>query len=67
TIVEAVDTGSDANHIPLSRGGIPTVLIGIPLKNMHTYSEVISLDDVSDTAKLVAGFIKGGLSKWMNG
>jgi putative aminopeptidase FrvX len=67
TIVEAVDTGSDANHIPLTRGGIPTVLIGIPLKNMHTYSEVISLDDVSDTAKLVAGFIKGGLSKWMNG
>ena len=67
TIVEAVDTGSDANHIPLTRDGIPTVLIGIPLKNMHTYSEVISLDDVTDTAKLIAEFIKGGLIKWMNG
>lgn len=66
TVVEATDTGSDANHIPLIRDGIPTVLIGIPLKNMHTYSEVISLDDVTDTAKLIAEFIKGGLTQWMN-
>jgi len=66
TVVEAVDTGSDANQTPLIRDGVPTVLIGIPLKNMHTYSEVISLDDVTDAAKLIAEFIKGGLTKWMN-
>lgn len=66
TVVEGVDTGSDANLIPLTRDGVPAVLIGIPLKNMHTYSEVISLDDVEDTAKLLAEFLKGGLSQWMN-
>lgn len=66
TVVEATDTGTDANSIPFVRDGIPTAVIGIPLKNMHTYSEVISLDDVNDTAKLLAGFIKGGLTQWMN-
>lgn len=56
--VEAMSTGTNANDIPLVGLGVPTVLVSIPLKNMHTYSEVVSLRDVSDTASLVAGFIK---------
>ena len=56
--VEATSTGTNANDIPLVGLGVPTVLISIPLKNMHTYSEVVSLDDVADTASLAAGFIK---------
>ena len=66
TVVEATDTGTDANCIPFVREGIPAAVISIPLKNMHTYSEVISLADVGDTAKLLAEFIRGGLTKWMN-
>ena len=56
--VEATSTGTNANDIPLVGLGVPTVLISIPLKNMHTYSEVVSLQDVADTASLAAGFIK---------
>ena len=56
--VEATSTGTNANDIPLVGMGIPTLLVSVPLKNMHTYSEVVSLDDVADTAALVAGFIK---------
>ncbi|MBR6922094.1 MAG: M20/M25/M40 family metallo-hydrolase [Clostridia bacterium] len=56
--VEATSTGTNANDIPLVGLGVPTVLISIPLKNMHTYSEVVSLQDVADTAALAAGFIK---------
>ncbi len=56
--VEATSTGTNANDIPLVGLGVPTLLVSIPLKNMHTYSEVVSLDDVADTAALVAGFIK---------
>ncbi|MBQ1847532.1 MAG: M20/M25/M40 family metallo-hydrolase [Clostridia bacterium] len=56
--VEATSTGTNANDIPLVGLGIPTVLVSIPLRNMHTYSEVVSLDDVADAAKLIAGFIK---------
>ena len=56
--VEATSTGTNANDIPLVGLGVPTLLVSVPLKNMHTYSEVVSLDDVADTAALVAGFIK---------
>lgn len=66
TVVEAADTGTDANAIPFIREGIPTAVVSVPLKNMHTYSEVISVEDVADTAKLLAAFIKGGLTQWMN-
>lgn len=55
--VEATSTGTNANDIPLVGLGIPTALVSIPLKNMHTYSEVVCLDDVEDTARLVAGFL----------
>ena len=56
--VEATSTGTNANDIPLVGIGIPTLLVSIPLRNMHTYSEVVSLEDVEDTAKLIAAFVK---------
>ena len=55
--VEATSTGPNANDIPLVGLGVPTVLISIPLKKRHTYSEVVSLKDVADTAALAAGFM----------
>lgn len=56
--VEAMGTGTNANDIPLVSTGISTALVSIQLKNMHTYNEVISLDDVEDTAVLLARFIE---------
>ena len=49
-------TGTDARAIQVTRDGIPTGLISIPLRYMHTPTEVISLDDVSATIKLIARF-----------
>ena len=49
-------TGTDANAIQLTRGGVATGLIGIPLRYMHTPSEVVSLADVENTARLLAAF-----------
>lgn len=66
TVVEATSTGTNANVIPFVNEGIPTAVVSIPLRNMHTYSEVISLADCEDTAALIAGFIKEGFEKWMN-
>ena len=40
----------------MSRGGIPTGLVSIPLRYMHTPTEVISLDDVSATVRLITRF-----------
>ena len=50
-------TGTNADHITISKGGVKTALLSIPLRNMHTPVEVISLDDIENTAKLIAEFI----------
>lgn len=49
-------TGTDARAIQVTREGIPTGLVSIPLRYMHTPTEVISLDDVSATVRLIARF-----------
>ncbi|HTA05005.1 MAG TPA: M42 family metallopeptidase [Solirubrobacteraceae bacterium] len=49
-------TGTDADAVHLSRGGIPTGLVSIPLRYMHSPVELVQLDDVENTAKLVAAF-----------
>lgn len=49
-------TGTDADAIHLSRAGIPTGLISIPLRYMHSPVEMVQLDDVANAAKLIAAF-----------
>ena len=49
-------TGTDARAIQVTREGIPTGLVSIPLRYMHTPTEVISLDDVSATVRLITRF-----------
>ena len=55
--VEPGSTGTEARAIQVSRCGIPTVLISIPLKYMHTPVETISTNDTRNCGKLVARFI----------
>lgn len=59
--VEAVAsvTGTDAEDIAFNRDGIPTCVLNIPLRYMHTPIEVVSLKDIERTAALVAHFIRG--------
>jgi endoglucanase len=51
-------TGTDADAIHLSRGGIPTGVVSIPLRHMHSPVEMVQLDDVANVAKLIAEFAK---------
>jgi len=50
-------TGTDARIIQLSSFGIPTGLLSIPLRYMHTSVETVSLKDVVSCGKLLARFI----------
>jgi endoglucanase len=50
-------SGTDAYAIQVSRNGIPTAVIGLPLKHMHTPVEVVSLRDVVRAGRLMAEFI----------
>jgi putative aminopeptidase FrvX len=49
-------TGTDADAIHLSRAGIPTGLISIPLRYMHSPVEMVQLDDIDACARLIAAF-----------
>ncbi len=50
-------TGTDANAIQLSRGGKAAALVSVALRYMHTPTEVLALEDVENTAKLLAAFV----------
>lgn len=53
---EARPTGTDARAIQMSRGGVATGLVSIPLRYMHTPSEVVDLEDVENSVKLLEEF-----------
>jgi putative aminopeptidase FrvX len=54
--VEAIgrNTGTDADAVHLSRGGVPTALVSIPLRYMHSPVELVQLEDVHAAAALIA-------------
>lgn len=49
-------TGTDARAIQMARDGVPTGLVGIPLRYMHTPSELINLDDLENVVRLLVAF-----------
>ncbi|PSQ56400.1 MAG: endoglucanase [Halobacteriales archaeon SW_9_67_25] len=52
-------TGTDADAFYTSRGGIPSLNLGVPNRYMHTPVEVLDLDDLDAAADLLAGFAAG--------
>lgn len=54
---EPEDTGTEAWATQVSRSGIPTVLISIPVRYMHTTIETVHVKDIENTAKLAVKFI----------
>lgn len=57
-------TGTDAWPMQVERGGIPTGLISLPLRYMHTSVEVISLNTLKNCAKVIAGAVKAIGADW---
>ena len=51
-------TGTDARAIQVARDGVPTGLVGIPLRYMHTPSEVINLNDLEAVVCLLVAFAR---------
>lgn len=50
-------TGTNAISLNLTEYGIPTVDVGLPLASMHTYNELISMNDCDALVRLVEAFI----------
>ena len=51
-------TWTDADAFFISRGGIPTGLVSVPLRYMHSPVEMCQLSDVQDAARLIAAFAR---------
>ena len=49
-------THTDADAYHLSRAGIPTGLVSVPTRYIHTPTEVVALDDVEASIKLLVAF-----------
>jgi len=54
---EEKDTGTEAAVYSSALEGIPTILLSIPAKYMHTQVEEVSLDDIDAVARLAARYI----------
>lgn len=52
------NTGTDAWAIQVSGAGVPTALLSIPIRNMHTPSETLDLRDLMRAGRLMAAFIE---------
>jgi putative aminopeptidase FrvX len=55
----ARSTGTDLDAMHVSRGGIPSGGIGLPLRYMHSPVEMVQLDDIDNAARLVAAVAQG--------
>ena len=51
------DTGTDGWATQVSAEGIPTLVMGIPLRYMHTAVEMVALKDIQRAGRLMAEFI----------
>jgi len=65
---DARPTGTDARAIQMGRSGVATGLISVPLRYMHTPSEIVDLEDVEACVKLLVEFAldleKGEYGHW---
>ena len=51
-------TWTDADGIHLTRHGVPTGLVSVPNRYMHSPNEIVSIEDLFNTARLIAAFIR---------
>ena len=53
-------TGTDADVISISKSGVKTGLLSIPLRNMHTPAEVIDTADLESVVSILENYLLGG-------
>lgn len=57
-------TSTDADKLNIQRGGIPTVLLELPLKYMHTSVELLDMQTLEEGARLLANFAAEACAAW---
>ncbi len=52
------DTSTDADNIFTALRGVATCLVSVPLRYMHSPNEMVAIEDLERTARLLAGFCR---------
>ena len=58
TDVDGGNTGTDAWEMQIAADGVPTALLSIPLKYMHTSVETLAVSDVEAVSSLLVHFVE---------
>ena len=56
-------TGTDTDHVYPMRGGVPSALLSVPLRYMHSTVEMVDLRDVERCILLLTHFVRSIASK----
>ncbi len=56
-------SGTDANVMQVSRSGVATALVNLPLRYMHSPVEVLAFSDLEQAARLIAATLYGLTSR----
>jgi putative aminopeptidase FrvX len=52
-------TGTDADHLAYAQGGVPTTVVSVPNRYMHSPNEMVDLADVEGVVTLLVAFVDG--------
>lgn len=53
-------TGTNGDVISVSKSGVKTGLVSVPLRNMHTDCEIIDVKDIENVCELLLKYVLGG-------
>lgn len=59
--------GTDAGRIHISSRGVPSVVIGIPVRYIHSHVGLAHMDDYENAAKLITALVMGLNSETLTG
>ncbi|MBR1584318.1 MAG: M20/M25/M40 family metallo-hydrolase [Clostridia bacterium] len=62
--VENRDTSTDADELSTTRAGVPTVLLSLPIKYMHTNVETLDMHALTEGARLLAHYLADVDESW---
>ncbi len=64
TAIDPRYTATDADDLSIARAGIPTVLLSLPLKYMHTNVETFDMHALTEGARVLAHYLKSFNDSW---
>ncbi len=60
TEVMGGNSGTNADMVSVSKSGVKTATVSIPLRNMHTETEVLDLNDLNSVCDIIEEYILSG-------